>query len=166
MGQRCHRNQPRRVRDGGEPTRPRPAWRDRGRGAAEGGRPARKRRKEKKGGGRTMASGWGINGNKGRCYDFWLDFSECMSRCRQPSDCGLLREDYLECLHHSKEVRSYLPLVCSPARPSVGFLHFIRFGRLRFRTLASDPHRSSLVLAVCVRLPRSAALLAPVLSHA
>ncbi|KAF8653972.1 hypothetical protein HU200_062112 [Digitaria exilis] len=51
-----------------------------------------------------MASGWGINGNKGRCYDFWLDFSECMSRCRQPSDCGLLREDYLECLHHSKEV--------------------------------------------------------------
>uniref|UniRef100_A0A453RRI8 NADH dehydrogenase [ubiquinone] iron-sulfur protein 5 n=1 Tax=Aegilops tauschii subsp. strangulata TaxID=200361 RepID=A0A453RRI8_AEGTS len=50
-----------------------------------------------------MASGWGINGNKGRCYDFWLDFSSCMSRCRQPSDCGLLREDYLECLHHSKE---------------------------------------------------------------
>jgi hypothetical protein len=52
----------------------------------------------------AMASGWGINGNKGRCYDFWLDFSSCMSRCRQPSDCVLLREDYLECLHHSKEV--------------------------------------------------------------
>ncbi|GJN15475.1 hypothetical protein PR202_gb02395 [Eleusine coracana subsp. coracana] len=50
-----------------------------------------------------MASGWGINGNKGRCYDFWVDFSECMSRCRQPSDCALLREDYMECLHHSKE---------------------------------------------------------------
>lgn len=76
-----------------------------------------------------MASGWGINGNKGRCYDFWLDFSECMSRCRQPSDCGLLREDYLECLHHSKEV-SYVylpPSALLPARPSVGFLHFIRF---------------------------------------
>ncbi|EEF39265.1 conserved hypothetical protein [Ricinus communis] len=51
-----------------------------------------------------MASGWGITGNKGRCYDFWVDFSECMSRCREPKDCGLLREDYLECLHHSKEV--------------------------------------------------------------
>ncbi|PWA91597.1 hypothetical protein CTI12_AA088710 [Artemisia annua] len=51
-----------------------------------------------------MASGWGITGNKGRCYDFWMDFSECMSRCREPKDCGLLREDYLECLHHSKEV--------------------------------------------------------------
>uniref|UniRef100_A0A2N9J2T8 NADH dehydrogenase [ubiquinone] iron-sulfur protein 5 n=1 Tax=Fagus sylvatica TaxID=28930 RepID=A0A2N9J2T8_FAGSY len=50
-----------------------------------------------------MASGWGITGNKGRCYDFWIDFSECMSRCREPKDCTLLREDYLECLHHSKE---------------------------------------------------------------
>ncbi|CAO2207562.1 unnamed protein product, partial [Urochloa humidicola] len=73
----------------------------------------KERRSGQEGGGRdqpgggalasAMASGWGINGNKGRCYDFWLDFSECMSRCRQPSDCGLLREDYLECLHHSKE---------------------------------------------------------------
>jgi len=52
-----------------------------------------------------MASGWGITGNKGRCYDFWMDFSECMSHCREPKDCTLLREDYLECLHHSKEVR-------------------------------------------------------------
>ncbi|KAI3694258.1 hypothetical protein L1987_77222 [Smallanthus sonchifolius] len=51
----------------------------------------------------SMASGWGITGNKGRCYDFWMDFSECMSRCREPKDCSLLREDYLECLHHSKE---------------------------------------------------------------
>ncbi|XP_073100252.1 NADH dehydrogenase [ubiquinone] iron-sulfur protein 5-B isoform X2 [Elaeis guineensis] len=50
-----------------------------------------------------MASGWGITGNKGRCYDFWMDFSECMSHCREPKDCALLREDYLECLHHSKE---------------------------------------------------------------
>ncbi|MFS7963474.1 putative NADH:ubiquinone oxidoreductase, iron-sulfur subunit 5 [Helianthus anomalus] len=53
-----------------------------------------------------MASGWGITGNKGRCYDFWMDFSECMSRCREPKDCSLLHEDYLECLHHSKEVKS------------------------------------------------------------
>ncbi|KAL4603497.1 hypothetical protein ACB092_10G127800 [Castanea dentata] len=52
-----------------------------------------------------MASGWGISMNKGRCYDFWIDFSECMSRCREPKDCTLLREDYFECLHHSKEFR-------------------------------------------------------------
>ncbi|KAJ3669281.1 hypothetical protein LUZ60_011231 [Juncus effusus] len=61
----------------------------------------RKRKRKRKNS--AMASGWGINGNKGRCYDFWVDFSECMSRCRQPTDCHLLREDYLECLHHSKE---------------------------------------------------------------
>ncbi|URD82530.1 NADH dehydrogenase ubiquinone iron-sulfur protein [Musa troglodytarum] len=54
--------------------------------------------------GEAMASGWGITGNKGRCYDFWIDFSECMSRCREPKDCNLLREDYFECLHHTKEV--------------------------------------------------------------
>ncbi|MBA0553362.1 hypothetical protein Golob_012550, partial [Gossypium lobatum] len=60
-----------------------------------------------------MASGWGINGTKGRCYDFWVDFSECMSRCREPKDCALLREDYLECLHHSKEVR-FLHFKCPP----------------------------------------------------
>ncbi|OMO81924.1 Pre-mRNA-splicing factor SF2 [Corchorus olitorius] len=58
-----------------------------------------------------MASGWGINGNKGRCYDFWADFSECMSHCREPKDCALLREDYLECLHHSKELTVFHALL-------------------------------------------------------
>ncbi|KAI3883732.1 hypothetical protein MKW92_020708 [Papaver armeniacum] len=43
-----------------------------------------------------MASGWGITGNKGRCYDFWTDFSECMSNCRKLEDFALLREDYPE----------------------------------------------------------------------
>ena len=56
---------------------------------------------------KRMASGWGISMNKGRCYDFWIDFSECMSRCREPKDCTLLREDYFECLHHSKEVHPF-----------------------------------------------------------
>ncbi|KAI8525127.1 hypothetical protein RHMOL_Rhmol13G0204900 [Rhododendron molle] len=70
--------------------------------------------------GRVMASGWGITGNKGRCYDFWMDFSECMSRCREPKDCSLLREDYLECLHHSKEVISIPQLLVffTPLSPS------------------------------------------------
>ncbi|KAG6521868.1 hypothetical protein ZIOFF_019001 [Zingiber officinale] len=52
-----------------------------------------------------MASGWGISGNKGRCYDFWNEFSECMSRCREPKECTFLREDYFECLHHAKEFK-------------------------------------------------------------
>ncbi|KAF9688099.1 hypothetical protein SADUNF_Sadunf02G0161900 [Salix dunnii] len=28
---------------------------------------------------------------------------ECISKCKEPKDCAFLREDYLECLHHSKE---------------------------------------------------------------
>ena len=97
----------------------------------------------------AMASGWGINGNKGRCYDFWLDFSSCMSRCRQPSDCGLLREDYLECLHHSKEVPILFPLLPLPTP------------RLSPR---SDGYERSVILPRLIRrrnadrrLPRSAA---------
>ncbi|KAF6143714.1 hypothetical protein GIB67_021724 [Kingdonia uniflora] len=62
-----------------------------------------------------MASGWGITGNKGRCYDFWVDFSECMSHCKLPQDCLLLREDYMECLHHNKEVLNDLSVVCEDA---------------------------------------------------
>ncbi|MCO5564215.1 hypothetical protein L7F22_017873 [Adiantum nelumboides] len=51
-----------------------------------------------------MASGWGIHGTKGRCYDLWMDFSDCMSNCTTPSECFPLRDDYFECLHHRKEV--------------------------------------------------------------
>ena len=32
-----------------------------------------------------------------------MDFSECMAKAENPKDCVLLREDYLECLHHRKE---------------------------------------------------------------
>jgi hypothetical protein len=52
-----------------------------------------------------MASGFGVKGNKGRCYAFWMDFSKCMSEADHPTSCAALREDYLECLHHRKEAR-------------------------------------------------------------
>ncbi|MBA0553696.1 hypothetical protein Golob_012848 [Gossypium lobatum] len=75
-----------------------------------------------------MASGWGINGTKGRCYDFWVDFSECMSRCREPKDCSLLREDYLECLHHSKERTEFhaLRVLETPKWARIGSIGFSR----------------------------------------
>jgi hypothetical protein len=36
-----------------------------------------------------------------------------MSTCREPKDCVLLREDYFECLHHSKEVPFFNPIPLS-----------------------------------------------------
>ncbi|URD79931.1 NADH dehydrogenase ubiquinone iron-sulfur protein [Musa troglodytarum] len=52
-----------------------------------------------------MASGWGVTGNEGRC----CDFSDCVSRCREPNRCALLLDDYLECLHHALQVIPLTP---------------------------------------------------------
>lgn len=38
------------------------------------------------------------------CYPIWMDFSECMSKAEDPKACRDFRDDYLECLHHRKEV--------------------------------------------------------------
>ena len=57
----------------------------------------------------AMASGWGVTGKKGRCYDVWMDFSDCMSHCTMPAECTSRRDDYFECLHHRKEVRRCFP---------------------------------------------------------
>ena len=43
--------------------------------------------------------------SRGRCYAVYMDFSECMSKTDDPRKCNDYREDYLECLHHRKEVR-------------------------------------------------------------
>ena len=50
-----------------------------------------------------MASGHGLTGGVGRCYNFFMDFSECMAKAGDPIECKLPREDYFECLHHKKE---------------------------------------------------------------
>ncbi|XP_024517023.1 NADH dehydrogenase [ubiquinone] iron-sulfur protein 5-B-like [Selaginella moellendorffii] len=54
-----------------------------------------------------MASGFGIRGFRGRCYDLFMDFRECMTHCTIPQDCTELREDYYECLHHAKELKRW-----------------------------------------------------------
>lgn len=51
-----------------------------------------------------MASGIGVNGGTGRCYSLWLGFTECMKDADTPADCFDNREDYIECLHHRKEI--------------------------------------------------------------
>ncbi|KAK9848560.1 hypothetical protein WJX84_008440 [Apatococcus fuscideae] len=50
-----------------------------------------------------MASGFGLKGGMSRCYPFWMDFSECMSKTDDPVKCKDFCDDYLECLHHRKE---------------------------------------------------------------
>ncbi|KAK2076408.1 hypothetical protein QBZ16_000933 [Prototheca wickerhamii] len=57
-----------------------------------------------------MASGFGLRGGPNRCYAVYMDFSECMSKTDDPRKCNDYREDYLECLHHRKEVRGFLKL--------------------------------------------------------
>lgn len=50
---------------------------------------------------------------RSRCYPIWMDFSECMSKTDDPKKCADFRDDYLECLHHRKEVRRSLPRCCT-----------------------------------------------------
>ena len=73
-----------------------------------------------------MASGFGLRGNVGRCFYFYSDFASCMVismfeiilyryyslYSKKTSDepvkeCVELRDDYLECLHHRKEVSTW-----------------------------------------------------------
>ena len=51
-----------------------------------------------------MASGYGAKGGVGRCFGIFSDLSYCMTQSKHLEDCQLFQEDYLECLHHQKEV--------------------------------------------------------------
>ncbi|KAJ2271787.1 Maturation and nuclear export of 40S ribosomal subunits interacting protein [Coemansia sp. RSA 451] len=52
-----------------------------------------------------MASGIGYRGTN-RCFPFWEDFQQCYfsSTEKTRADCVPARDDYLECLHHFKEI--------------------------------------------------------------
>ncbi|WFD31113.1 hypothetical protein MSPP1_002146 [Malassezia sp. CBS 17886] len=51
-----------------------------------------------------MASGFGYNGGPSRCFSFWQDFRKCYVMSENPGQCKFQKEDYLECLHHTKEL--------------------------------------------------------------
>mmetsp|Transcript_7129 Transcript_7129/g.23605 ORF Transcript_7129/g.23605 Transcript_7129/m.23605 type:complete len:99 (-) Transcript_7129:240-536(-) len=56
-----------------------------------------------------MASGFGTRAPVGRCFPVYREFAECISeKSGSPSEkaaaCAELREDYVECLHHKKEI--------------------------------------------------------------
>lgn len=60
-----------------------------------------------------MVSGQGNKGGRGRCFDIWQDFVKCMVKSGTFSTkaCQPEREDYLECLHHQKLVRSTFDVI-------------------------------------------------------
>jgi len=58
-----------------------------------------------------MASGYGNKTPTGRCYPVFMEFKECLSTERDQSKCTDLREDYMECLHHKKEITRLNALV-------------------------------------------------------
>lgn len=53
-----------------------------------------------------MSSGFGAWGGKGRCYPHWQEFTKCVDKNGDAKVCGMEAEDYVECLHHRKQVRA------------------------------------------------------------
>ncbi|KAI8976484.1 hypothetical protein BDB01DRAFT_764692 [Pilobolus umbonatus] len=51
-----------------------------------------------------MASGFSLDGGRGRCFNFWQEFNKCYASADVPQQCLSQRDDYLECLHHTKEI--------------------------------------------------------------
>ncbi|KAK0543342.1 hypothetical protein OC846_004515 [Tilletia horrida] len=51
-----------------------------------------------------MASGFGYGGGQSRCFQFYQEFRKCYASAEFPTECALQRADYIECLHHKKEI--------------------------------------------------------------
>ncbi|KIK96642.1 hypothetical protein PAXRUDRAFT_292966 [Paxillus rubicundulus Ve08.2h10] len=51
-----------------------------------------------------MASGFSYTGGRSRCFAYWQEFQKCYAQADAPQQCQLQAEDYLECLHHTKEI--------------------------------------------------------------
>ncbi|KAG6907655.1 hypothetical protein DXG01_007859 [Tephrocybe rancida] len=51
-----------------------------------------------------MASGFGYNGGRSRCFTYWQEFSKCYAQTDNPVACRPQSDDYLECLHGTKEL--------------------------------------------------------------
>ncbi|RXK34969.1 NADH dehydrogenase (ubiquinone) Fe-S protein 5 [Tremella mesenterica] len=51
-----------------------------------------------------MASGFGYTGGRTRCFPFWQEFAKCYAQADVPNECIAPKEDYLECLHRTKEI--------------------------------------------------------------
>ncbi|KAL7752037.1 hypothetical protein RI367_002566 [Sorochytrium milnesiophthora] len=52
-----------------------------------------------------MASGYGIQGGRPRCFMLWQEFQKCYLTSEDPRQtCVPHKDDYFECLHRTKEI--------------------------------------------------------------
>ncbi|KAJ6258361.1 hypothetical protein Dda_6401 [Drechslerella dactyloides] len=76
-----------------------------------------------------MASGYGNHGGITRCFPFWQDVMACyVLNTTQESDAGKIkcrgyREDYYECLHHTKEIEKVARINEAIRRYQMGLGH-------------------------------------------
>ncbi|KAJ7075283.1 hypothetical protein B0H15DRAFT_867273 [Mycena belliarum] len=48
-------------------------------------------------------SGYSYTGGPSRCSAYWQEFTKCYASVDSPKECKLPRDDYLECVHRTKE---------------------------------------------------------------
>ncbi|KAJ7328828.1 hypothetical protein DFH08DRAFT_316395 [Mycena albidolilacea] len=48
-------------------------------------------------------SGYGYAGGPSRCSPYWQEFTKCYTNATYPKQCIPQRDDYLECIHRTKE---------------------------------------------------------------
>ncbi|KAJ7242373.1 hypothetical protein B0H12DRAFT_1074297 [Mycena haematopus] len=48
-------------------------------------------------------SGYSYTGGPSRCSAYWQEFTKCYTNATFPKQCGAERDDYLECVHRTKE---------------------------------------------------------------
>lgn len=65
-----------------------------------------------------MSSGFGLRGGVSRCFNIYHDLERCISAADTELQCLAYKQDYLECLHHTKEVRT-ATLLWSPQAPLI-----------------------------------------------
>ncbi|PPQ96855.1 hypothetical protein CVT26_006024 [Gymnopilus dilepis] len=52
-----------------------------------------------------LQSGFGWGGGRSRCFVYWQEFQKCYIQSENPNECRPQSADYLECLHHTKEIK-------------------------------------------------------------
>ncbi|KAJ7123901.1 hypothetical protein C8R46DRAFT_839572, partial [Mycena filopes] len=48
-------------------------------------------------------SGFGYTGGPSRCSAYWREFTKCYATADTPAQCAPQRDDYMECIHRTKE---------------------------------------------------------------